>query len=61
MTRMDMPAGVLFACVGVLFPATVALLNFESNRLIIRAQTGLHPPPVRWQRRAVFSQRSQVN
>ena len=33
-TRFDAPAAILFACVGVLFPATVALLNFESNRLM---------------------------
>jgi drug/metabolite transporter (DMT)-like permease len=33
-TRFDVPAAILFACVGVLFPATVALLNFESNRLM---------------------------
>jgi drug/metabolite transporter (DMT)-like permease len=33
-TRFDAAAAILFACVGVLFPATVALLNFESNRLM---------------------------
>jgi drug/metabolite transporter (DMT)-like permease len=32
--RFDAPAAILFACAGVLFPATVALLNFESNRLM---------------------------
>jgi drug/metabolite transporter (DMT)-like permease len=30
----DLGAAVLFACVGLLFPATVTLLNFESNRLM---------------------------
>lgn len=33
-TRFDAPAAILFAGVGVLMPATVALLNFESNRLM---------------------------
>jgi drug/metabolite transporter (DMT)-like permease len=33
-TRFDASAAILFGCVGVLFPATVALLNFESNRLM---------------------------
>ena len=33
-TRFDAAAAILFACVGVLFPATVALLNFEANRLM---------------------------
>jgi drug/metabolite transporter (DMT)-like permease len=30
----DLRAVVLFACVGLLFPAAAALLNFESNRLL---------------------------
>ena len=30
----DATAAVLFACVGLFFPGTVALLNFESNRLM---------------------------
>jgi drug/metabolite transporter (DMT)-like permease len=30
----DLRAVVLFACVGLFFPGTVALLNFESNRLM---------------------------
>jgi drug/metabolite transporter (DMT)-like permease len=30
----NLKAGVLFACVGLFFPGTVALLNFESNRLM---------------------------
>jgi drug/metabolite transporter (DMT)-like permease len=34
MTHADLGAAVLFACVGLFFPATVALLNFESNRLM---------------------------
>src|SRR6516164_11506259 len=33
-TEIDVKAAGLFACVGLLFPATVALLNFESNRLL---------------------------
>jgi hypothetical protein len=33
-TKADMQAAVLFMCVGLLFPATVTLLNFESNRLM---------------------------
>ena len=33
-TRFDTGAAMLFACVGVLFPGTVAVLNFESNRLM---------------------------
>lgn len=30
----EMNAAVLFACVGLVFPGAVALLNFESNRLM---------------------------
>src|SRR5262249_44361795 len=30
----NLKAIVLFACVGLFFPGTVALLNFESNRLM---------------------------
>jgi drug/metabolite transporter (DMT)-like permease len=30
----DVAAALLFACVGLFFPGTVALLNFESNRLM---------------------------
>jgi drug/metabolite transporter (DMT)-like permease len=30
----DAEAAILFACIGLLFPGTVALLNFESNRLM---------------------------
>jgi drug/metabolite transporter (DMT)-like permease len=33
-TEIDVKAAGLFAGVGLLFPATVALLNFESNRLM---------------------------
>jgi drug/metabolite transporter (DMT)-like permease len=47
MTRADAGAAVLFACIGLLFPTTVALLNFESNRLmgpnIAGAISGLAP------------------
>jgi drug/metabolite transporter (DMT)-like permease len=47
MTKADMQAVVLFICVGLLFPATVTLLNFESNRLmgpnIAGAISGLAP------------------
>jgi drug/metabolite transporter (DMT)-like permease len=32
--EVNVRAAGLFACVGLLFPATVALLNFESNRLM---------------------------
>ena len=32
--EVDMKAAALFACVGLLFPGAVALLNFESNRLL---------------------------
>jgi drug/metabolite transporter (DMT)-like permease len=43
----DAKAAGLFACVGLLFPAAVALLNFESNRLmgpnIAGAVGGLSP------------------
>jgi drug/metabolite transporter (DMT)-like permease len=43
----DVKAAGLFACVGLLFPAAVALLNFESNRLmgpnIAGAVGGLSP------------------
>jgi drug/metabolite transporter (DMT)-like permease len=46
-TKADMQAVVLFICVGLLFPATVTLLNFESNRLmgpnIAGAISGLAP------------------
>jgi drug/metabolite transporter (DMT)-like permease len=30
----DLGAAALFACIGLFFPGTVALLNFESNRLM---------------------------
>jgi len=30
----DVAAAFLFACIGLFFPGTVALLNFESNRLM---------------------------
>jgi drug/metabolite transporter (DMT)-like permease len=30
----NLKAVILFACVGLFFPGTVALLNFESNRLM---------------------------
>jgi drug/metabolite transporter (DMT)-like permease len=47
MTKADMQAVILFICVGLLFPATVTLLNFESNRLmgpnIAGAISGLAP------------------
>jgi drug/metabolite transporter (DMT)-like permease len=47
MSKADVPAAVLFMCVGLLFPATVTLLNFESNRLmgpnIAGAISGLAP------------------
>ena len=33
-TKADVQAAVLFMCVGLLFPATVTLLNFEFNRLM---------------------------
>jgi predicted ABC-type exoprotein transport system permease subunit len=33
-TKADVQTAVLFMCVGLLFPATVTLLNFESNRLM---------------------------
>jgi drug/metabolite transporter (DMT)-like permease len=46
-TEVDLKAAGLFACVGLLFPAAVALLNFESNRLmgpnIAGAVGGLSP------------------
>jgi drug/metabolite transporter (DMT)-like permease len=46
-TKANMQAAVLFMCVGLLFPATVTLLNFESNRLmgpnIAGAISGLAP------------------
>ena len=46
-TKADMQGVVLFVCVGLLFPATVTLLNFESNRLmgpnIAGAISGLAP------------------
>jgi drug/metabolite transporter (DMT)-like permease len=46
-SEIDVKAVGLFACVGLFFPATVALLNFESNRLmgpnIAGAVGGLSP------------------
>jgi drug/metabolite transporter (DMT)-like permease len=46
-TKPDVRAAVLFMCVGLLFPAAVSLLNFESNRLmgpnIAGAISGLAP------------------
>jgi drug/metabolite transporter (DMT)-like permease len=46
-TAADMKALALFAAVGLLFPATVTLLNFESNRLmgpnIAGAVSGMAP------------------
>ena len=46
-TKANMQAAILFACVGLLFPATVTLLNFESNRLmgpnVAGAISGLAP------------------
>jgi len=33
-TEINVSAAGLFACVGLLFPAAVTLLNFESNRLM---------------------------
>jgi drug/metabolite transporter (DMT)-like permease len=33
-SKGNLKAVVLFACVGLFFPGTVALLNFESNRLM---------------------------
>jgi drug/metabolite transporter (DMT)-like permease len=46
-TKADTQATILFICVGLLFPATVTLLNFESNRLmgpnIAGAISGLAP------------------
>jgi drug/metabolite transporter (DMT)-like permease len=45
--EVDLKAAGLFACVGLLFPAAVTLLNFESNRLmgpnIAGAVGGLSP------------------
>ena len=45
--KVDLGAAALFACVGLLFPAAVTLLNFESNRLmgpnIAGAVSGLAP------------------
>jgi drug/metabolite transporter (DMT)-like permease len=47
MAKADIEAAILFMCVGLLFPATVTLLNFESNRLmgpnIAGAISGLAP------------------
>jgi drug/metabolite transporter (DMT)-like permease len=47
MAKADAGAITLFACVGLFFPASVTLLNFESNRLmgpnIAGAVTGLAP------------------
>jgi drug/metabolite transporter (DMT)-like permease len=47
LTKADVLTAVLFMCVGLLFPATVTLLNFESNRLmgpnIAGAISGLAP------------------
>ena len=34
LAHADIGAAILFACVGVFFPAAVTLLNFESNRLM---------------------------
>jgi drug/metabolite transporter (DMT)-like permease len=34
LTQADLGAAAIFAAVGLLFPATVTLLNFESNRLM---------------------------
>jgi threonine/homoserine efflux transporter RhtA len=31
---LDVAAAILFACIGLFFPGAVALLNFESNRLM---------------------------
>lgn len=46
-TKVDYTAVGLFACAGIFFPATVTLLNFESNRLvgpnIAGAVSGLTP------------------
>lgn len=46
-TEVDLIAAGLFAVIGLLFPAAVALLNFESNRLmgpnIAGAVSGLAP------------------
>jgi len=46
-TKVDYTAVGLFACSGIFFPATVTLLNFESNRLvgpnIAGAVSGLTP------------------
>jgi drug/metabolite transporter (DMT)-like permease len=46
-TEVDLSAAGLFAVIGLLFPAAVALLNFESNRLmgpnIAGAVSGLAP------------------
>jgi drug/metabolite transporter (DMT)-like permease len=46
-TEVDLGAAGLFAVIGLLFPAAVALLNFESNRLmgpnISGAVSGLAP------------------
>jgi drug/metabolite transporter (DMT)-like permease len=45
--EVDLSAAALFAVIGLLFPAAVALLNFESNRLmgpnIAGAVSGLAP------------------
>jgi drug/metabolite transporter (DMT)-like permease len=45
--KADMGAAALFAGVGLFFPATVTLLNFESNRLmganVAGAMSGLAP------------------
>lgn len=47
MTKADVGAATLFACVGLFFPAAVTLLNFESIRLlgpnIAGAVSGLAP------------------
>jgi drug/metabolite transporter (DMT)-like permease len=47
LSKADYAAAGLFACVGIFFPATVTLLNFESNRLvgpnIAGALSGLTP------------------
>lgn len=45
--KVDAEAAILFACVGLFFPAAVTLLNFESNRLlgpnVAGAVSGLAP------------------
>lgn len=47
MAKADLGAAITFGCIGVFFPASVTLLNFESNRLlganISGALSGLAP------------------